>query len=213
MHYNDMYFQNLVKEYPNLQGLKLENNVLISENIAIPLGNFQIASLFYDYGDLKEDLARLTARDFFTIVYIHVIYYKDSEKLINNFKIVSNKENEKELIKYYQDYLYYLLRYNDYLTNGLRDFLNDIEHKVINLEYKSYHTPLELDFNSKFYEIQNIALEDKRVWQEKKQKSNKLLRTKDNTNLVAGYVNAFTVLLTVLFFGIIASISLLIFLK
>lgn len=213
MHYNDIYFENLVKEYPNLQGLKVENNVLINENNAIPLGNFQIASLFYDYGDLKEDLARLTAKDFFTIVYIHVIYYKDSEKLLNNFKIVSSKENEKELTKYYQDYLYYLLRYKDYLTSGLRDVLNVIEHKVINLEYKSYHTPLELDFNSKFYEIQNIALEDKRVWQEKKQKSNELLRKKDNTNLVAGYVNAFTILLTVLFFGIIASVSLLIFLK
>ena len=213
MHYNDIYFQNIVKEYPNLQGLKVENNVLISETNAIPLGNFQIASLFYDYSDLKEDLAELTIRDFFTIVYIHVIYYKDSEKLLNNFKIISKKENEKGLIKYYQDYLYYLLRYKDYLTNGLRDVLSVIEHKVINSEYKSYHTTEELDFNSKFYEIQNIALEDKRVWQEKKQKSNKLLRTKDNTNLVAGYVNAFTVLLTVLFFGIIASISLLIFLK
>ena len=213
MHYNDIYFQNLVKEYPNLQGLKVENNVLISENNTIPLGNFQIASLFYDYGDLKEDLARLTSKDFFTILYIHVIYYKDSEKLLNNFKIVSNKENEKDLIKYYQDYLYYLLRYKDYLTDGLRDVLNVIEHKVIALEYQSYHTTLELDFSSKFYEIQNIALEDKRVWQEKKQKSNELLRKKDNTNLVAGYVNAFTILLTVLFFGIIASISLLIFLK
>ncbi len=213
MPYNDVYFKNLVKDYPNIQGLKVLNNVLTYGNNSIPLGNFQIASLFYEYGDLKEDLTNLTARDLFTIIYIHVMYSKDSEKILNNFKIVSKKEEEQALIKYYQDYLYYLLRYKDYLTSGLRNVLNVIEHKVINSEYKSYHTTEELDFNSKFYEIQNIALEDIRVWQEKKQKSNKLLRTRDNTKVVAGYVNAFTVLLTVLFFGIIASVSLLILLK
>ena len=213
MPYNDVYFKNLVKDYPNIQGLKVLNNVLTYGNNSIPLGNFQIASLFYEYGDLKEDLTNLTARDLFTIIYIHVMYSKDSEKILNNFKIVSKKEEEQSLIKYYQDYLYYLLRYKDYLTSGLRNVLNIIEHKVINSEYKSYHTTEELDFNSKFYEIQNIALEDIRVWQEKKQKSNKLLRTRDNTKVVAGYVNAFTVLLTVLFFGIIASVSLLILLK
>ena len=213
MPYNDVYFKNLVKDYPNIQGLKVLNNVLTYGNNSIPLGNFQIASLFYGYGDLKEDLTNLTARDLFTIIYIHVMYSKDSEKILNNFKIVSKKEEEQALIKYYQDYLYYLLRYKDYLTSGLRNVLNVIEHKVINSEYKSYHTTEELDFNSKFYEIQNIALEDIRVWQEKKQKSNKLLRTRDNTKVVAGYVNAFTVLLTVLFFGIIASVSLLILLK
>ena len=135
-------------------------------------------------------------------------------KLIHTFP---NGEKEVEMEDVLESFFevgdYIEFQDKDYLTDGLRDILNAIEHRVIASEYKNYHTTLELDFNSKFYEIQNMASEDKRVWQEKKQKSNELLRKKDNTNLVAGYVNAFTVLLTVLFFGIIMSITLLIFMS
>ena len=110
MDYNDTYFNNLIKDYPNLQALRVQNNALVFQNRTLPLGKFNIASLFYKYGDLSDDLAFLRADDLFTLIYIHVMYYQDSEKLIRNFKIVSKNPKEEKLIKYYQDYLYNLLR-------------------------------------------------------------------------------------------------------
>ena len=213
MEYNDTYFANLRENYPNLEELKVENNVLFFQNRSISLGRFNIASLFYNYGDLIEDLSSLTANDLFIIIYVHVMYYQDNEKFLKNFRIIKKRENEEQLVKYYQDYLYYLLRYKDYLTTDLTNFVNDIIQKVISSEYKDYHTPEELDFNSKFHEINNLANEDKRVWQEKKQKSDKLLLKKDNSSKISGYANAFVVLLTSLFFGIIISVILLVLLN
>lgn len=213
MDYNDTYFNNLIKDYPNLQDLKVQNNSLIFQNRSLPLGKFNISSLFYNYGDLSDDLPFLNANDIFTIIYIHVMYYQDNEKLTKNFKIVSKNPKEEKLIKYYQDYLYYLLRYKEYLTDDLKEVLNNIEQQVIKTEYRGYFTYEEVDFNNKFYEINNLAEEDKRVWQEKKQKSDKLLLKKDNSSKIAGYANAFVVLLTSLFFGIIISAILLVLLN
>ena len=210
MNTNDIYFNNIVKTYPNLQDLKVENNHLLFQNHSLPLGKFNLASLFYNYGDLHNDLAFLTASDLFSLIYIHVMYYQDSEKLLHNFKIVSKKPKEEALIKYYQDYLYYLLRYRDYLTNDLKEVLNNIEQQVIKIEYRGYFTYEEIDFNKKFYELNNLAEEDRKVWQEKKQKSKELSR-KRNTETFTGFANAFIILLTTLFFAIIISVTILIF--
>ena len=60
MGYNDIYFNNLIKDYPNISGLTIENNVLKYQNNSLPLGNFSIASLFANqYGDLLNDLPYL----------------------------------------------------------------------------------------------------------------------------------------------------------
>ena len=138
------------------------------------------------------------------------MYYQDNEKLTKNFKIVSKNPKEEKLIKYYQDYLYYLLRYKEYLTDDLKEVLNNIEQQVIKTEYRGYFTYEEVDFNNKFYEINNLAEEDKRVWQEKKQKPKELSRTR-NTETLAGFANSFIVLLTTLFFAIIISVTILVF--
>lgn len=208
MGYNDIYFNNLIKDYPNISGLNIENNVLKYQNNSLPLGNFSIASLFANqYGDLLNDLPYLSANDLFSLIYIHVMSYQNNDKLLKNFKIVSKNPKETNLVTYYQDFLYYMLRYEDYLTTDLRDFLSSIIQKVSSSEYRGYYNYDELDFNKKFYELNNRAEEDKRIWQEKKQKSHKLSLSKNNGSL-AGFANAFVVILTTLFFAIIIASTL-----
>src|SRR5574344_2508445 len=212
----------LIKENNNLEGITLENNYLVDKNRKISLNNVNLLSLINSnpYGKLAIDLKndRIDAETFFEVVEINsfiveqnltvsqmalnkltnesnydIISINHFEMLLNGQNHLSEKDRAERII--FQKYMELLSLLNNdgeeenYLTKEQDNTL-----KIYNNMMDQYIT---LNISNDF--VENYLKLIKRVKEEKNRRTK--LNLKKQTQ--SGFVNAFFVILMMLFTGIL----------
>lgn len=204
---NDNFFEMLLTNYPQLAEISITNNVLKYQNVILPLNSFMLQSLFGSYSDLYNDIRYFDANDFFQLIYIHIIYYQNMDDIKGNIMDIDEMGTSKidaNRMNFFTSVLYYLVKFQNYLSSELQYLLSEFKKVLYNLENKEKKNDNDLFFIKSLMDVITDASQFDKSIQEKKQNSLKLELKNDKQ--VAGYVNAFTVLLMTLFIGLILSL-------
>ena len=204
---NDNFFEMLLTNYPQLAEISITNNVLKYQNVILPLNSFMLQSLFGSYSDLYNDIRYFDANDFFQLIYIHIIYYQNMDDIKGNIMDIDEMGTSKidaNRMNFFTSVLYYLVKFQNYLRSELQYLLSEFKKVLYNLENKEKKNDNDLFFIKSLMDVITDASQFDKSIQEKKQNSLKLELKNDKQ--VAGYVNAFTVLLMTLFIGLILSL-------
>ncbi len=204
---NDNFFEMLLTNYPQLAEISITNNVLKYQNVILPLNSFMLQSLFGSYSDLYNDIRYFDANDFFQLIYIHIIYYQNMDDIKGNIMDIDEMGTSKidaNRMNFFTSVLYYLVKFQNYLSSELQYLLSEFKKVLYNLENKEKKNDSDLFFIKSLMDVITDASQFDKSIQEKKQNSLKLELKNDKQ--VAGYVNAFTVLLMTLFIGLILSL-------
>lgn len=204
---NDNFFEMLLTNYPQLAEISITNNVLKYQNVILPLNSFMLQSLFGSYSDLYNDIRYFDANDFFQLIYIHIIYYQNLDDIKGNIMDIDEMGTSKidaNRMNFFTSVLYYLVKFQNYLSSELQYLLSEFKKVLYNLENKEKKNDNDLFFIKSLMDVITDASQFDKSIQEKKQNSLKLELKNDKQ--VAGYVNAFTVLLMTLFIGLILSL-------
>ena len=204
---NDNFFEMLLTNYPQLAEISITNNVLKYQNVILPLNSFMLQSLFGSYSDLYNDIRYFDANDFFQLIYIHIIYYQNLDDIKGNIMDIDEMGTSKidaNRMNFFTSVLYYLVKFQNYLNSELQYLLSEFKKVLYNLENKEKKNDNDLFFIKSLMDVITDASQFDKSIQEKKQNSLKLELKNDKQ--VAGYVNAFTVLLMTLFIGLILSL-------
>ena len=204
---NDDFFEMLLTNYPQLAEISITNNVLKYQNVILPLNSFMLQSLFGSYSDLYNDIRYFDANDFFQLIYIHIIYYQNMDDIKGNIMDIDEMGTSKidaNRMNFFTSVLYYLVKFQNYLSSELQYLLSEFKKVLYNLENKEKKNDNDLFFIKSLMDVITDASQFDKSIQEKKQNSLKLELKNDKQ--VAGYVNAFTVLLMTLFIGLILSL-------
>lgn len=204
---NDDFFEMLLTNYPQLAEISITNNVLKYQNVILPLNSFMLQSLFRSYSDLYNDIRYFDANDFFQLIYIHIIYYQNMDDIKGNIMDIDEMGTSKidaNRMNFFTSVLYYLVKFQNYLSSELQYLLSEFKKVLYNLENKEKKNDNDLFFIKSLMDVITDASQFDKSIQEKKQNSLKLELKNDKQ--VAGYVNAFTVLLMTLFIGLILSL-------
>ena len=128
--------------------------------------------------------------------------------LINSNQVY-NPEN-KAFIDNFNSYIYDLLKYRDYLDNETRKTLDNFEKAMYNLEIKKETDVLSQNQSSELDIFNDMAHNVQSEMNERIRKEDKALKRTLRMNNLAGFSNAFMVILSTLLLGIVLCIMLLI---
>ena len=212
---NESFLKSLGEMNGNLRKISISNNVLSLNGKSIDLTGFDLRSIFNNESDIVHNIEEMNEMDIFNIV---SIYQRKRMMSLNtlhrawgliNSNQVYNPEN-KAFIDNFNSYIYDLLKYRDYLDNETRKTLDNFEKAMYNLEIKKETDVLSQNQSSELDIFNDMAHNVQSEMNEKIRKEDKALKSTLRMNNLAGFSNAFMVILSTLLLGIVLCIMLLI---
>lgn len=212
---NESFLKSLGNMNSNLRKLGISNNVLSLNGKSIDLTGFDLRSIFNNSSDIERNITQIDEIDFFNIVNIyqaknkyHANLFGRAWSLINSNQVYSPED--KVFIDNFNSYVYDLLKYRDYLDADTLKNLNIFQSFINNLELKKETDVLSQNQSSELDIFNDMAHNVQSEMNEKIRKEDKALKRTLRMNNLAGFSNAFMVILSTLLLGIVLCIMLLI---
>lgn len=212
---NESFLKSLGEMNGNLRKISISNNVLSFNGKSIDLTGFDLRSIFNNESDIVHNIEEMSEMDIFNIVSIYQRKRMMSLDTLHrawgliNSNQVYNPE-DKAFIDNFNSYIYDLLKYRDYLDNETRKTLDNFEKAMYNLEIKKETDVLSQNQSSELDIFNDMAHNVQSEMNEKIRKEDKALKRTLRMNNLAGFSNAFMVILSTLLLGIVLCIMLLI---
>ena len=212
---NESFLKSLGEMNGNLRKISISNNVLSLNGKSIDLTGFDLRSIFNNSSDIERNITQIDEIDFFNIVNIyqaknkyHANLFGRAWSLINSNQVYSPED--KVFIDNFNSYVYDLLKYRDYLDADTLKNLNIFQNFINNLELKKETDVLSQNQSSELDIFNDMAHNVQSEMNEKIRKVDKALKRTLRMNNLAGFSNAFMVILSTLLLGIVLCIMLLI---
>ena len=211
---NESFLKSLGEMNGNLRKISISNNVLSLNGKSIDLTGFDLRSIFNNESDI-HNIEEMNEMDIFNIVSIYQRKRMMSLDTLHrawgliNSNQVYNQE-DKAFIDNFNSYIYDLIKYRDYLDNETRKTLDNFEKAMYNLEIKKETDVLSQNQSSELDIFNDMAHNVQSEMNEKIRKEDKALKRTLRMNNLAGFSNAFMVVLSTLLLGIVLCIMLLI---
>lgn len=212
---NESFLKSLGEMNSNLRKLGISNNVLSLNGKSIDLTGFDLRSIFNNSSDIERNITQIDEIDFFNIVNIyqtknkyHANLFGRAWSLINSNQVY--RPEDKVFIDNFNSYVYDLLKYRDYLDADTLKNLNIFQSFINNLEIKKETDVLSQNQSSELDIFNDMAHNVQSEMNEKIRKEDKALKRTLRMNNLAGFSNAFMVILSTLLLGIVLCIMLLI---
>lgn len=212
---NESFLKSLGEMNGNLRKISISNNVLSLNGKSIDLTGFDLRSIFNNSSDIERNITQIDEIDFFNIVNIyqaknkyHANLFGRAWSLINSNQVYSPED--KVFIDNFNSYVYDLLKYRDYLDADTLKNLNIFQSFINNLEIKKETDVLSQNQSSELDIFNDMAHNVQSEMNEKIRKEDKALKRTLRMNNLAGFSNAFMVILSTLLLGIVLCIMLLI---
>ncbi len=211
---NESFLKSLGEMNGNLRKISISNNVLSLNGKSIDLTGFDLRSIFNNSSDIERNITQIDEIDFFNIVNIyqtknkyHANLFGRAWSLINSNQVY--RPEDKVFIDNFNSYVYDLLKYRDYLDADTLKNLNIFQSFINNLEIKKETDVLSQNQSSELDIFNDMAHNVQSEMNEKIRKEDKALKRTLRMNNLAGFSNAFMVILSTLLLGIVLCIMLL----
>ncbi len=212
---NESFLKSLGEMNGNLRKISISNNVLSLNGKSIDLTGFDLRSIFNNSSDIERNITQIDEIDFFNIVNIyqtknkyHANLFGRAWSLINSNQVY--RPEDKVFIDNFNSYVYDLLKYRDYLDADTLKNLNIFQSFINNLELKKEIDVLSQNQSSELDIFNDMAHNVQSEMNERIRKEDKALKRTLRMNNLAGFSNAFMVILSTLLLGIVLCIMLLI---
>ena len=212
---NESFLKSLGEMNGNLRKISISNNVLSLNGKSIDLTGFDLRSIFNNESDIVHNIEEMSEMDIFNIVSIYqrkrmmsLDTLHRAWSLINSNQVYNPED--KAFIDNFNSYIYDLLKYRDYLDNETRKTLDNFEKAMYNMEIKKETDVLSQNQSSELDIFNDMAHNVQSEMNEKIRKEDKALKRTLRMKNLAGFSNAFMVILSTLLLGIVLCIMLLI---